>query len=80
MVWSPRSTIVLDTGVHDITPWKEVVPTSDGERKVSRLGRGGQMTVTRRREAVMRLLRGDDLEPVSRELGVNAATLAIQGV
>ena len=34
------------------------------------------MTVSRKREAVIRLLRGDDLELVSRELGVTAATLS----
>ncbi len=49
---------------------------SDGKPRVSRLGRGGRMTLTRKREAVVRLLRGDDLELVSRELGVTAATLS----
>ena len=33
------------------------------------------MTVKRKREAVLRLLRGEDLEMVSRDLGVTAATL-----
>jgi hypothetical protein len=40
--------------------------------RVSRLGRAGRMTVARKREAVIQLLRGDDLELVSRELGVTA--------
>ena len=40
-----------------------------------RRGRGGRMTVKRKREAVIRLLRGEDLETVSRDLGVTAATL-----
>ena len=38
-------------------------------------GRGGRMSRQRKREAVLRLLRGEDLETVSRELGVTAATL-----
>jgi len=38
-------------------------------------GRGGRMTVKRKREAVVRLLHGEDLETVSRDLEVTAATL-----
>ena len=38
-------------------------------------GRGSRMTVKRKREAVIRLLRGEDLETVSRDLGVTAAML-----
>ena len=38
-------------------------------------GRGGRMSRQRKRAAVLRLLRGEDLETVSRELGVTAATL-----
>ena len=38
-------------------------------------GRSGRMTVKRKREAVIRLLRGEDLETVSRDLGVTAAKL-----
>src|SRR5215468_6644005 len=38
-------------------------------------GRGGRMSRQRKRDAVLRLLRGDDLETVSRSLGVTAATL-----
>jgi transposase-like protein len=41
------------------------------ESGVAALGRGGQ----RKSAAVLRLLRGEDLETVSRELGVTAATL-----
>src|SRR3954453_15991097 len=37
------------------------------------LGRGGRMS--RKRDAVLRLLRGEDLETLSRALGVTAATL-----
>jgi len=39
-------------------------------------GRGGRMSRQRKREAVLRLLRGEDLELVSRSLGVTAATLS----
>ena len=40
------------------------------------LGRGGRMSAGRKRAAVLRLLRGADLELVSRELGVTAARLS----
>ncbi len=39
-------------------------------------GRGGRMSRRRKRDAVLRLLRGEDLEMVSRSLGVTAATLS----
>src|SRR3954464_1552263 len=39
------------------------------------LGRGGRMSRQRKRDAVLRLLRGEDLEILSRALGVTAATL-----
>jgi transposase len=39
-------------------------------------GRGGRMSRQRKREAVLRLLRGEDLETVSRSLGVTAASLS----
>ena len=39
-------------------------------------GRGGRMSRQRKRDAVLRLLRGEDLETVSRALGVTAATLS----
>ncbi len=39
-------------------------------------GRGGRMSRRRKRDAVLRLLRGEDLETVSRALGVTAATLS----
>src|SRR3954470_3502123 len=39
------------------------------------LGRGGRMSRKRKRDAVLRLLRGEDLEMLSRALGVTAATL-----
>ena len=37
-------------------------------------GRGGRMSRRRKTVAVLRLLRGEDLETVSRSLGVTAAT------
>src|SRR6185437_15749120 len=39
------------------------------------VGRGGRMSRQRKRDAVLRLLRGEDLATVSRSLGVTAATL-----
>ena len=39
-------------------------------------GRGGRMSRQRKRDAVLRLLRGEDLETVSRALGITAATLS----
>ena len=44
-------------------------------KQASELGRGGRMSRQRKRDAVLRLLRGEDLETVSRSLGVTAATL-----
>jgi transposase len=38
-------------------------------------GRGGSMSRRRKRDAVLQLLRGEDLETASRALGVTAATL-----
>ena len=40
------------------------------------LGRGGRMSRQRKSAAVLRLLRGEDLETVSRGRGVTAATLS----
>ena len=40
------------------------------------LGRGGRMSRQRKTAAVLRLLRGEDLEMVSRGLGVTAAALS----
>ena len=39
------------------------------------LGRGGRMSRQRKTAAVLRLLRGEELETVARDLGVTAATL-----
>lgn len=54
--------------------------TSAAERSqesgAAALGRGGRMSRQRKAAAVLRLLRGEDLETVSRGLGVTAATLS----
>ena len=39
-------------------------------------GRGGRMSRQRKTSAVLRLLRGEDLETICRSLGVTAATLS----
>jgi transposase len=39
------------------------------------VGRGGRMSRQRKQDAVLQLLRGEDLETVSRALGVTAVTL-----
>ncbi len=39
-------------------------------------GRGGRMSRQRKRDTVLRLLRGEDLETISRSLRVTAATLS----
>jgi len=46
------------------------------ESGAAALGRGGRMSRQRKTAAVVRLLRGEDLETVSRWLGVTAATLS----
>ena len=45
------------------------------ESGAAALRRGGRMSRQRKTAAVLRLLRGEDLETVSRALGVTAATL-----
>ena len=46
------------------------------ESGAAALGRGGRMSRQRKMAAVLRLLRGEDLETDSRALGVTAATLS----
>ena len=46
------------------------------ESGAAALGRGGRMSRQRKTAAVLRLLRGEDLETVSRGLSVTAATLS----
>ena len=45
-------------------------------KEASGPGRGGRMSRQRKRDAVLGLLRGEDLEAVSRSLGVTAAALS----
>ncbi|MBB2162745.1 hypothetical protein HLH48_21830, partial [Gluconacetobacter sacchari] len=47
---------------------------NDLKNDAKRPGHGGRMSRRRKKEAVLRLLRGEDLEMVSREVGVTAAT------
>ena len=49
---------------------------TDSRTTAPGLGHGGRMSRQRKREAVLRLLRSEDLELVSRSLGVTAATLS----
>lgn len=53
---------------------------AEGARRASEAaagrGRGGRFSVGRKREAVLRLLRGEDLDSVSRDLGLTAARLS----
>ena len=42
-------------------------------------GRGGRFSAGRKRETVLRLLRGEDLESVSRALGITAARASQNG-
>lgn len=52
-------------------------PTHDADRDGSAPSRRRRMSVKRKRDAVLRRLRGEDLELVSRELGVTAAELSV---
>ncbi len=49
---------------------------TDGMTDSPGLGRGGRMSRQRKRDAVLRLLRGEDLGLVPRALGITAATLS----
>ena len=64
----------MDNQVNDVgaRPSAAERPQESG---AAALGRGGRMSRQRKTAAVLRLLRGEDLETVSRELGVTAATL-----
>ncbi len=59
-----------------MTETEPMTPPPAGERPAPGLGRGGRMARRRKLGAVLRLLRGEDLELVSRELGVTAARLS----
>ena len=55
---------------------REEVDMTEVIKEAPGLGRGGRMSRQRKLKAVLRLLRGEDLERVSRELGATAGTLA----
>jgi hypothetical protein len=63
LIETPRKRTVPWTGVMRMTT------ETTAETDVVGLGRGGRMSRQRKREAVLRLLRGEDLELVSRSLG-----------
>ncbi len=52
--------------------------TTEGARRATGgvAGRGGRFSVGRKSETVMRLLRGEDLESLSRGLGITAARVS----
>ena len=70
----PRTTVERDTSQADVVRG-EVMMTIKTTGGAVGHGRGGRMSRRRKRDAVLRLLRGEDLETVSRALGVTAATL-----
>lgn len=51
-------------------PERQGAGEARGERKLGPLAPGQRWTVARKREAVLRLLRGESVEVLSRELGV----------
>src|ERR1044071_6205495 len=64
----------MDDRVNQVGAGLDEAARAQGSGAVA-LGRGGRMSRQRKTAAVLRLLRGEDLETVSRELGVTAATL-----
>jgi transposase-like protein len=56
---------------------KEPVVAKRALASGARTGRGGRFSAPRKAQAVLRLLRGEDLELLSRELGVIASTLSL---
>jgi transposase len=70
----PRTTVERDTSQADAVRRKRWTMTAE-TKQASGLGRGARMSRQRKRDVVLRLLRGEDLEMASRSLGVTAATL-----
>ena len=64
----------MDDQMHSVGAGPGEAQQPQGSGAVA-LGRGGRMSRQRKSAAVLRLLRGEDLETVSRELGVTAARL-----
>ena len=75
-----RSTVSLDTRLEQPAPAEEVSITGSAQgangRGEGRRSDRGRFSSRRKTEAVLRLLRGEELDALSRELGVTAATLA----
>ena len=60
-------------------PSAPIAPESRGDAPVAAKGRKGErgrFSAPRKTEAIMRLVRGEPLDAISRELGVTAATLS----
>jgi transposase-like protein len=74
MLQVPRTTVERDTSQADAVRRMRWTMTAE-TKQASELGRGGRMSRQRKRDAVLRLLRGEDLETASRSLGVTAAAL-----
>ena len=49
---------------------------SKGSKRTSEVGGSGRWSAKRKADAVLRLLKGEDLDTLSRELKVTAATLS----
>lgn len=64
----------MDDRANEVGAWPSAAERPQ-ESGAAALGRGGRMSRQRKSAAVLRLLRGEDLETVSRQLGVTAATL-----
>lgn len=58
------------------TPGAEGARRATGAAGVAAVGDRGRFSAQRKREVVLRLLRGESLEKMSRELGVTAARLS----
>src|SRR5918994_267528 len=69
-----RTTVERDTSQADAVRGMRWMMRAE-TKQASELGRGGRMSRQRKRDAVLRLLRGEDLETASRSLGVTAAAL-----
>src|SRR3984885_5912396 len=69
----PRKRWIMDSTNGEARPGEAERPYESGAASP---GRGGRMSRQRKTAAVLRLLRGEDLETVSRSVGVTAATLS----
>lgn len=60
----------MDNGKKQEAPRGKGMREADGDQKLEPLAPGQRWTVARKREVVLRLLRGEPVEMLSRELGV----------